>query len=148
MSLPLHFTCNEDVFTQHTKNNKFKNRKLLRVRCFKVVGSLLSKQNTGMSENTTRIFIPHESSNSTQGSTTSSTRLVNTLDLPSLYGLCQTHVTSLLQTRPSSILTRDLCHTSVNTTDSQNTPGKKPSKNYTDSLIYFTAKDSRTFRLY
>ena len=31
---------------------------LLRVRCFKVVGSLLSNQNTGMSENTTQIFIP------------------------------------------------------------------------------------------
>ena len=54
---------------------------LLRVRCFKVVGSLLSNQNTGMSENTTRIFIPHERSNSTQDFTTSSTRLVNTLDL-------------------------------------------------------------------
>ena len=40
--------------------------RLLRVRCFKVVGSLLSYQNTGMSENTTRIFIPHERSNFTQ----------------------------------------------------------------------------------
>ena len=30
---------------------------MLRVRCFKVVGSLLSNQNTGMSENTTRIFM-------------------------------------------------------------------------------------------
>ena len=45
---------------------------VLQVRCFKVVGSLLSNQNTGMSENTTRIFISHERGNSTQDFTTSS----------------------------------------------------------------------------
>ena len=61
---------------------------MLRVRCFKVVGSLLSNQNTGMSENT-RMFIPHERSNSTQDFTTSSTRLVNTLDLRHLRPLAE-----------------------------------------------------------
>ena len=71
---------------------------LLRVRCFKVVGSLLSNQNTGMSENTTRIFIPHERSKSTQDFTTSSTRLVNTLDLRHLRPLPDTRNLSVTNT--------------------------------------------------
>ena len=73
-------------------------RPLLRVRCFKVVGSLLSNQNTGMSENTTRIFIPHERSNSSQDFTTSSTRLVNTLDLRHLRPLPDTRNLSVTNT--------------------------------------------------
>ena len=111
---------------------------MLRVRCLKVVGSLLSNQNTGMSENTIRIFIPHERSNSTQDSTTSSTRLVNTLDLRHLRPLPDTRnlsvtittsvgtslVTSVTRIITASANTRDLRRTSVNTTDSQNTPGK------------------------
>ena len=43
-----------------------------RFECFLVVGSLLSNQNTGMPENTTRIFISQERSNSTQDFTTNS----------------------------------------------------------------------------
>ena len=54
---------------------------VLQVRCFKVVGSLLSKQNTGMSENTTgylfhtNAVIPHKTSQQAHA------RLVTTLDL-------------------------------------------------------------------
>ena len=67
---------------------------------FLVVGSLLSSQNEGC-RNTTRLFISLKRGNSTQDFTQAHARLVTTLDL---------------------------CHTSVNTTDSRdkslNTPGK------------------------
>ena len=74
---------------------------LLQVRCFKVVDSLLSKQNAGMSKhNKDNLFsmnavIPHKTSQQAH------TRLVTTLELPSLFykhGLLPNiHVTSLLQ---------------------------------------------------
>ena len=135
---------------------------MLRVRCFKVVGSLLSNQNTGMSENTTRIFIPHERSNSTQYFTTSSTRLVNTLDLRHLRPLpdkrnLSVTITTSVGTSLATSVTR-IITASANSRDLSSHFSKhywftkhsweKPSKNYTDSLIYFTANDSRTFRPY
>ena len=89
---------------------------LLRVRCLKVVGSLLSNQNTGMLENTTRIFIPHERSNSTTRFHTSSTRLVNTLDLrhlrplPDTRNLSVTITTSVGTSQSLQAFTRPLSH--------------------------------------
>ena len=96
-----------------------------------VVGSLLSSQNQEC-RNTTRLFIPHERSNSTQDFTTSSRYACNYTWPPSLlnkHGLCQIHVTSLWQfnkydlcryfTKPPSF-SRDLRHTPVNTTDARN----------------------------
>ena len=54
---------------------------LLQVRCFKVVGSLKSTQNSGMSDTTTRIFIDTNAVIPRKTSQQAHTRLVTTLDL-------------------------------------------------------------------
>ena len=96
---------------------------MLRVRCFKVVGSLLSNQNT-VCRNTARIFIPLKRSNSTQDFTTSSTRLVNT---PLCYNLINT--TSVDTSQSPQAFHANFVTLPINTTDerdySLNTPGKK-----------------------
>ena len=137
--------------------------RVLRVRCFEEVGLVCSLIRTQGCRNTTRLFNPHERSNSTQDFTTSTRQACNyTWPLSLLYkhtasALISTHtVTSLLHFnkrdllsilyKASKLYTRPLSHfnkpywvTRLQSVFYKHSWKKKPPKHYSDSFIYFTA---------
>ena len=104
---------------------------------FLVVDIVCSLITTQECRNTTKIFIPHKTSQQAH------TRLVTTFDLR--HSCLDIRVSSLLNfnkhhlrryyTKPPSF-TRDLRHTSVNTTDSQDYSLNTPGKNTTPFRLY------------